>query len=137
MPGVSERRRERVIARLQRGYATGALSTQTFERRLDCVLRAETPTALREAVRSAPKAGLLLGMADEHPKVIGRAPACDLVLSDDSVSRRHAMLVREGRRYFVTDLGSTNATYLNGRCVREAEVFPGDHLQLGDVHLVL
>jgi pSer/pThr/pTyr-binding forkhead associated (FHA) protein len=37
----------------------------------------------------------------------------------------------------VTDLGSTNATYVNGRYVISAEVRPGDQVQLGEVRLLL
>jgi pSer/pThr/pTyr-binding forkhead associated (FHA) protein len=157
MAGVSERKRNRVIARLQRGYASGALSTQTFERRLDCALRADSGERLRQATHSvlqltllerlrthlspAPAArassGLLVSLAAEQPTVIGRSSSCDVVLRNDSVSRRHAMIVRHGQRYFLTDLGSTNATYVNGRQVAHCEVLPGDRLQLGDISLTL
>ena len=139
MGGLSERRRNRVIARLQRGYASGALSTQTFERRLDCALRAESPNGLRAAVRPAAvrraSSGLLVGLAADGAAVIGRSSSCDLVLHNDSVSRRHAIITRQGEKYILTDLGSTNATYVNGRQISECEVVPGDSVQLGEILL--
>ena len=46
--------------------------------------------------------------------VIGRLPECDVVLADSNVSRRHAELRRKGDGVFVTDLGSTNGTKVNG-----------------------
>jgi hypothetical protein len=48
MVALWERRRGRALTRLQWGYATGALSTQTLELRLDRALRAESPAALRQ-----------------------------------------------------------------------------------------
>jgi pSer/pThr/pTyr-binding forkhead associated (FHA) protein len=69
--------------------------------------------------------------------VIGRSRSCDLVLRDDSVSRRHLMLTVDGDHVLVTDLGSTNGTLLNGRWITEAEARPGDVLQLGEIELVL
>ena len=69
--------------------------------------------------------------------MIGRSSSCDFVIAHDSISRRHAMLTRDGDRVVITDLGSTNGTYVNGRWITQAEVLPGDRLQLGRLDLVL
>jgi FHA domain/Domain of unknown function (DUF1707) len=154
--GVSESTRNRVIARLLRGYARGTLATETFERRLDVALTVDTPAALRQTVSDVippsvlerlrdriprparvTSSGLLTGLASERPAMLGRSRACDLVLADDSVSRRHAMVVREGDRIILTDLGSTNGTFVNGRRITQADVQPGDRLRLGGLDLVL
>jgi FHA domain/Domain of unknown function (DUF1707) len=135
-----ESMRERVVARLQSRYACGALATETFERRLDGALTAESLGALRSvtARRTADRSsGLLAAVEGSRPTVLGRSRACDVVLADDSVSRRHAMLVREGDRVVLTDLGSTNGTLVNGRWVTQAEVRPGDQVRLGGLDLVL
>src|SRR5687768_2792830 len=52
--------------------------------------------------------------------VIGRlATEVDLVLDDESVSRRHAKLTMDGRGYFhLDDLGSQNGIRFEGRQVR-------------------
>ena len=47
--------------------------------------------------------------------IIGAAPGSDLLISDPSVSRRHARLTHAGQRFELTDLDSTNGTYVNGR----------------------
>ncbi len=47
------------------------------------------------------------------------------------------MLAREGDRVIVTDLGSMNGTFVNGRWVTRAEVRPGDLLQLGELEVPL
>lgn len=47
---------------------------------------------------------------------IGRAEDNDVILKDDKVSRRHALIHRQDdRSYWIIDLGSGNGTYLNGK----------------------
>ncbi|MEO1282420.1 MAG: adenylate/guanylate cyclase domain-containing protein [Pseudomonadota bacterium] len=47
---------------------------------------------------------------------IGRAEENDVILKDDKVSRRHALIHRQDdRSYWIIDLGSGNGTYLNGK----------------------
>jgi DNA-binding response OmpR family regulator len=65
---------------------------------------------------------------------IGRAIECDVVVASKSVSREHTRIRRDGRRWFVDDLGSTNGTYLNGeRVVASLALMDGDSLKVGDV----
>jgi hypothetical protein len=141
---VSERLRDQAVRRLRSGYCRGAMGTDTFERRLEAVLTADSRRALRRASRgvtrpapAAPASGLLDALASDRPSVIGRSRSCDLVVRDDSVSRRHVMLAFDGDHVVVTDLGSTNGTLLNGRWITQAEVRPGDLLQLGEIELLL
>jgi hypothetical protein len=75
---------------------------------------------------------LALPGSDGVRLTVGRSPSCDCVLPEEYVSRRHAELRRDGERWFLRDLGSTNGTRVNGvRVVEEAEVRPGDRLSLG------
>jgi hypothetical protein len=67
--------------------------------------------------------------------LIGRSPECDVFLDDVTVSRKHAVLVREGDRYSLEDLGSLNGTFLNRRRIEKAEVEDGDELQIGKYRL--
>jgi len=68
------------------------------------------------------------------PAEIGRHPECAITLNVERVSRRHARIDRGGDgRLQVTDLGSTNGTYLNGeRLSGPAELVHGDVLHIGD-----
>ena len=68
--------------------------------------------------------------------VIGRLPECDVVLADSNVSRRHAELRRKGDGVFVTDLGSTNGTKVNGTVVREQLLASGDEISVGSTKLI-
>src|SRR5687767_3114480 len=69
--------------------------------------------------------------------VIGRREDCDLRIPLGEVSRKHCRLVRDGDSLKIEDLGSSNGTFLNGRRVQEAQVSPGDSIQVGPVVFVL
>ena len=67
---------------------------------------------------------------------IGRQEECVISVPSSKVSRRHASVQRVLGRYTVTDLGSTNGTFLNGRKLDKAEVLKdGDKIQVGELVL--
>ncbi len=68
---------------------------------------------------------------DRDETVIGRSRDADVHVDDVGISRRHARVVRNGRRYVLEDLGSTNGILMNGRRVAFADLADGDRLQLG------
>lgn len=71
----------------------------------------------------------------EGRTVAGRAPTCDLVLDDSTVSREHAAFVRRDSGWWVVDLNSTNGTKVNGRTAAEHSLKHGDRVTLGDAAL--
>ena len=62
---------------------------------------------------------------------IGRSPTADICLEDPSVSRRHAMILREGESVRILDDRSLNGVFVNGERVTARELKDGDVLQLG------
>jgi len=58
--------------------------------------------------------GLRLPLSDD-PIVLGRDPNCDLPLQDERVSWQHASIEMANGVPLLTDLGSSNGTYLDGR----------------------
>jgi hypothetical protein len=69
---------------------------------------------------------------------IGRNRDCDLCLTDLSVSRMHALLVRREDGWVLSDLGSHNGTRLNGWLVREAvRVRMGDRVEFGSMAFII
>jgi phosphoserine phosphatase RsbU/P len=63
--------------------------------------------------------------------VIGRDPACDIVVRTGQTSARHAMVVQSGGAYAIEDLDSVNGTYVNGRRIRErTPLKPNDRVEL-------
>src|SRR5690606_33579502 len=68
--------------------------------------------------------------------VLGREKACDIVFQDDTVSRKHARIVRGAEGYSLEDLQSRNGTFLNGRRVTApTRLRDGDTIHLYDVAL--
>jgi diguanylate cyclase (GGDEF)-like protein len=69
----------------------------------------------------------------DKPEIfLGRGTDADIWAEDPAVSRKHARIVkREGGRFVLDDLGSTNGTFVGGRRVDHAELSSGDRLQLG------
>ncbi|HEY8503376.1 MAG TPA: FHA domain-containing protein [Gemmataceae bacterium] len=63
--------------------------------------------------------------------VVGRHSGSDIRLPLPDVSRRHCRLHFHNGGWGLTDLGSTNGVYVNGRRVTRAELRPGDELRLG------
>jgi hypothetical protein len=67
---------------------------------------------------------------------VGRLPACEVVVSDGNVSRRHAQIRAVDGRYAVADLGSTNGTLVNGApIVAPRELRSGDEITVGNTVL--
>jgi pSer/pThr/pTyr-binding forkhead associated (FHA) protein len=65
---------------------------------------------------------------------IGRGDYNDVVIADPSVSTMHAKLQRREAIWILTDLGSTNGTYVEGdRLTGEVPLSPGTTLRFGDV----
>jgi len=64
---------------------------------------------------------------------VGRSPEAQVRLMEEGVSRRHARIVRTSEgRFELTDLGSTNGTYLNGtKLGGPGRLDEGDRVQLG------
>jgi Domain of unknown function (DUF1707)/Inner membrane component of T3SS, cytoplasmic domain len=85
-----------------------------------------------------PPALLMLPGGEKDRYTIGREPACDMTLEDQTVSRWHATLVRSGAGWLLSDLGSTNGTRLNGWWVRSPmPVSPGDFVSFGAASFVI
>jgi len=66
---------------------------------------------------------------------IGKSPDNDVVIDQPTVSRNHLVIRRQGDRFLVEDLQSTNGTFIDGAQIREAYLKPGQLLELGDVQL--
>jgi DNA-binding NtrC family response regulator len=63
--------------------------------------------------------------------LIGTHDTCDLILTDPTVSRRHAEIIVQEERYLLRDLNSTNGTSLGGTPVLEAFLTPGARIGIG------
>jgi pSer/pThr/pTyr-binding forkhead associated (FHA) protein len=73
-----------------------------------------------------------------HQRVthLGRGFSADLRLEDQSVSRRHAVIVDDGDGARILDDRSANGTFVNGRRVTEAPLRDRDVIRLGRIALI-
>src|ERR1700750_564020 len=75
---------------------------------------------------------------DRNEINVGRVQGNDLMLPKGNVSKRHARLLCRDGRFIVTDLKSTNGTYVNGRKIAQATIVrEGDKIYIGDFVLRL
>lgn len=62
---------------------------------------------------------------------VGRSPDNVMHLDDLQVSRKHAIIERDGRGVMLRDLGSGNGTFVGGRRVLEYKLAAGDIIKIG------
>lgn len=159
---ASAQERERAVSRLRAGFDQERISLNTFADRVEGAFGARSRAQLDELIADLPARGgighalqrlasaasrlsarIERGWVDARtPRMalpqstitVGRSRHCDCVLSDMTVSRRHARIeVRDGG-WSVSDLRSVNGTLVNGwRVVDEVAVRPGDRLTFGGV----
>ena len=68
----------------------------------------------------------------QDPTTLGRLPENDLPLADAGCSNHHAVLRREGGRWTLEDLGSTNGTWVNDQRLEQPHLLKNaDRIQLG------
>lgn len=74
----------------------------------------------------------------QFPFTIGKMAGCvDCVLTDESISRLHARIEKQGEKIFLTDMNSTNGTYKNGLRMEPSEtveIEPGDEIRFGKLN---
>lgn len=94
------------------------------------------PTAFHFRVENTPSRDDSTTMSSEAIEIgaglfIGRDRECDLVLESSSVSRRHCEITRDRDSFVLTDLDSTNGTFVNGHRVMAHTLRDEDVVQIG------
>ncbi len=96
---------------------------------------ATPPAAFELAIVGGPNAGVRYPLQAGAEYTIGRA-GTDIVIDDTQASRVHAHLGVGSRQVVVTDAGSTNGTFLDGRRLAEpTPVEPGRVIEIGSTLL--
>jgi len=88
-------------------------------------------------IMNGPEKGLSFEV-DEAAIFVGRAPDNEIQIKDESVSRKHLKIVKQGEKYYVTDLGSKNGTFIDGMRAtggKEYEVREGMPIAVGKTFL--
>ena len=81
-------------------------------------------------LRIVPVSGPAIDVVKDQ-SMVGRDPSCEIVVTDGSVSRRHARLEKRGGAWWVVDQGSANGTYLNSLKVAEQALKNNQELRFG------
>jgi two-component system cell cycle response regulator len=96
--------------------------------------RAEAAARPHLLMLSGPELGRSVELGNV-PLEIGRDQDCAVTLTSDGVSRKHARVQLIFALYFVTDLGSTNGTFVNEQRVSMAQLNDGDQIRMGEAVL--
>ncbi|MBX7212027.1 MAG: adenylate/guanylate cyclase domain-containing protein [Verrucomicrobiaceae bacterium] len=72
----------------------------------------------------------------EEFNLVGRSQDATIRLDDTGISRQHCTIRREGRLFWITDLGSANGSYVNDVALTSSRALRhGDRIQLGTLML--
>jgi two-component system cell cycle response regulator len=82
-------------------------------------------------VLAGPQFGDVFPLEPGRDLVIGRREDADIQISDEGVSRRHAVVRVEGEGALLRDLGSVNGTWVDGARVSEARLVDGSRVAIG------
>jgi pSer/pThr/pTyr-binding forkhead associated (FHA) protein len=63
---------------------------------------------------------------------IGKQESSDIVIKRDFISRSHALLLYENHQFILSDLHSTNHTYVNGEMISKKVLKDNDVIKFGD-----
>jgi pSer/pThr/pTyr-binding forkhead associated (FHA) protein len=70
--------------------------------------------------------------------LLGRGEDCDLCLRDPEISRHHCLIRTRGHETAISDLGSSNGTFINGhRLLSQTKLVTGDEIVLGPFRYVI
>lgn len=82
-------------------------------------------------VIEGPDRGRRFELLPNRVETIGREDGVTVQLHDTEVSRRHARVVYDSGRYLITDLNSSNGTFINQERITTAAINSGDKIEIG------
>jgi pSer/pThr/pTyr-binding forkhead associated (FHA) protein len=68
--------------------------------------------------------------------ILGRLDSNDIPVKDTKASREHAKIYKQGDRFAIVDLNSSNGTFVNGERITKYLLEPGDEISIGTVRLL-
>ncbi len=86
---------------------------------------------LHDEAQSSSNALRISQLIDGRPRIIGRSPDSDIQIDEAVVSRHHARLSCENNQIVLTDLNSSNGTFVNGQKISRIVIHTGDRIRIG------
>ncbi len=92
---------------------------------------------MREAllVVKGKKQGEIFLLSEKGQTIVGRGEKCEIQLNDPSISRRHFCITKQGEKFFLQDMGSSNGTLVNNKRTLWQELNIGDTIHCGAFQL--
>lgn len=89
----------------------------------------------RMIVRNGQHVGQTFYVDDGESKIVGRDASCDFQMYDKGLSRNHSLIESRDGQFILSDLGSTNGTFVNGKMVISKPLEDGDLINVGKIQL--
>ncbi|HEX5504239.1 MAG TPA: protein kinase [Thermomicrobiales bacterium] len=126
-----EQTRQQVVRALSHDLGTVAIGTAKVGQN-GAVTPPEGRLVIVDHERGGPAAGTSITL--RSGMLVGRQDDAEIKLTDIFVSAEHARLTLEGDEWRVTDLGTTNGTFVNGTRIKQPTALrPGDEVRFGRV----
>src|SRR5690348_5342707 len=94
--------------------------------------------SIRLVFVNGPYSGKSVTLQPDRRIIIGRGRETDLPLDDETLSRRHCMVIFEEGHFYVDDLDSINGTFVNGsRITERTELQEFDRVFFGSTEMEL
>jgi pSer/pThr/pTyr-binding forkhead associated (FHA) protein len=96
----------------------------------------------QEPTKLKPGLGMVLGRRiyplTNGSTIIGRREDCGILIENPAISRKHAAISVQDEKLVLTDLNSTNGTYVNDTPVHFSTVLSGgDRIRIANVEFVV
>lgn len=88
-------------------------------------------------VRTGPEEGEVYPLFENREITVGRSPTNNIFVRDKNVSRVHCQIVVNNGSVSLTDLQSTNGTFVNDERINECNLKSSDEVRVGTTLLVL
>ncbi len=89
----------------------------------------------RLVIMSGAKRGTIARLSGSE-MTIGRDSMSGLCMSEESISRKHCAVLKDGDKYRIVDFNSRNGTFVNGIPIRAKALLHGDTIRLGAAELL-
>ncbi len=138
--------REKALLRCGDMLCLGTSTIVVKADRDDVIARTVPASSAQPAPASHPPRVILRGVSGSHfgktipvnPRlVVGRDPACGLLIEETGIAARHATIENVGEAIYLRDAAETVATLVNGVRVGDAVIHPGDQLAFGRDHFIV
>lgn len=101
----------------------------------DATMLSSPRPAANLVVKQGPQIGILFPIT-ANTTVLGREEMCDIIIQDAEASRQHSKVSWEDNDFFLSDMGSTNGTFINGmQIIAPTRLKSGDSIGLGQTLL--